>query len=124
MLSNNPKDNLIMLGVMTGILAIVGVVHLIHKFRSCMFKHLAAVIFTFYNFICLEVGRLEELAEGHTTMIYIAMGNLLYNFLYYDHCLWQYKPDLLVNHIIADMNNNSSNYNADIIPCYLSERCC
>lgn len=36
-------------------------------------------------------------------MIYIAMGSLLYSFLYYDHWLWQYKPGFLVTPFIADM---------------------
>jgi len=33
-----------------------------------------------------------------TTMLFIIMGNLLYNFLYADQLLWQMKPDLFMSY--------------------------
>lgn len=35
----------------------------------------------------------------HPTLLYIALSNLLYNFIYCKHLLWEYKP----NHIIAEL---------------------
>ncbi len=29
----------------------------------------------------------------HTTMLFICLGNFLYNFIYCDQLLWQFKPD-------------------------------
>lgn len=43
-------------------------------------------------------GDWKNWRKYESTMIYVAMCNLLYNFLYHDHLLWQYKP----HHICSD----------------------
>jgi hypothetical protein len=59
--------------------------------------HLVTVIFTI---LCAwKWGDWKNWQKYHTTMIYVAMGNLLYNFLYYNHWLWEYKQP---RHVIAD----------------------
>jgi hypothetical protein len=63
--------------------------------------HLAVTFFTI--FCAWKWGEWNNWHRYHTTMIYSAMGNLLYNFLYYDHLLWQYKPNFLPSHIVADL---------------------
>ena len=60
----------------------------------------ATIIFTILS--AWKWGDWRNWQKYHTTMLYIAMGNLLYNFLYFDHRLWQYEPHFLVNHVIAD----------------------
>lgn len=63
--------------------------------------HISVTIFTII--IALKWGDWKNWQKYHTTMLYIAMCNLLYYFVYYGHWLWQYKPDFLVNHVIADV---------------------
>ena len=53
--------------------------------------------------IAWKWGDWKNWQKYHSTMIYIAMGSLLYYFLYCDHWLWQYKPGFLVTTVIADM---------------------
>jgi hypothetical protein len=39
----------------------------------------------------------------HHTMMYFAIGNLLYNFLTANYFLWKLKPDFLPNHSMTEM---------------------
>lgn len=39
----------------------------------------------------------------HTTLMYFAMGNLLYNFLCANYFLWKLKPDFFPNHSLTEM---------------------
>ncbi|MCA0754809.1 hypothetical protein KP806_07075 [Paenibacillus sp. N4] len=39
----------------------------------------------------------------HTTMMYFALGNLLYNFLTANYFLWRLNPDLMPNHSMTEM---------------------
>jgi hypothetical protein len=39
----------------------------------------------------------------HPTLMYFAMGNLLYNFLTANHFLWKLEPDFLPNHSMTEM---------------------
>ncbi|WP_336773913.1 CBO0543 family protein [Paenibacillus sp. MMO-58] len=39
----------------------------------------------------------------HHTMMFIVIGNLLYNFLTAGHFLWKLKPDFLPNHSMTEM---------------------
>lgn len=39
----------------------------------------------------------------HQTMMYFALGNLLYNFLTASHFLWKLKPDFFPNHSLTEM---------------------
>lgn len=58
------------------------------------------VITTVFVVACaIKWGDWKNWKKYHTTMIYIAMSDLLYNFIYYNHWLWQYAP----NHTIADL---------------------
>jgi hypothetical protein len=41
--------------------------------------------------------------EYHTTMLYIAVGNLMYNFLAANHLLWKFNPDILSNHTLSEV---------------------
>ncbi|MFC5653707.1 CBO0543 family protein [Paenibacillus solisilvae] len=41
--------------------------------------------------------------QYHSTMMYFALGNLLYNFLTANHFLWKLKPDFLPNHSLTEM---------------------
>jgi hypothetical protein len=53
--------------------------------------------------IAWKWGDWKNWQKYHSTMIYIAMGSLLYGFLYHGHWLWQYKPEFLVTPVIAYM---------------------
>jgi hypothetical protein len=63
--------------------------------------HLVIVIFTL--FAAWRWGDWRNWQRYHPTMIYIAMGNLLYNFVYANHYLWQLKPDFLLNHMVGEI---------------------
>lgn len=39
----------------------------------------------------------------HPTMLYVAIGNLLYIFLYYDHYLWQFHGVTIINATTIEM---------------------
>lgn len=39
----------------------------------------------------------------HETMMYFALGNVLYNFLCANHFLWKLKPDFFPNHSITEI---------------------
>ncbi len=41
--------------------------------------------------------------EYHTTMLYIAVGNLMYNFLCANYLLWKFNPDVLSNHTMTEV---------------------
>lgn len=48
-------------------------------------------------------GDWKNWRQYHHTMMYFAMGNLLYNFLTANHFLWKLKPDFLPNHSLTEM---------------------
>ncbi|MDQ0899406.1 hypothetical protein [Paenibacillus sp. V4I7] len=39
----------------------------------------------------------------HSTMMYFALGNLLYHYLCANHLLWQLMPDFSLSHSITEM---------------------
>ncbi|WP_139491197.1 CBO0543 family protein [Brevibacillus dissolubilis] len=39
----------------------------------------------------------------HTVMLYMALGNLTYNFLTYKHWLWKLKPDVFPDHVATEI---------------------
>ncbi|MBD2872815.1 CBO0543 family protein [Paenibacillus arenilitoris] len=41
--------------------------------------------------------------QYHHTMMYFALGNLLYNFLSANHFLWKLNPDFMPNHSMTEM---------------------
>ncbi|MGE5390893.1 MAG: CBO0543 family protein [Deltaproteobacteria bacterium] len=47
----------------------------------------------------LRWGDWRNWQRYHSTMMFLIMGNLLYNFLYFGHRLWEYNP----NHIITEL---------------------
>lgn len=55
--------------------------------------HVAILAFTI--FAAWLWGDWRNWQKYHTTMLYAAAANLLYNFIYHDHLLWQMKPVLL-----------------------------
>lgn len=54
-------------------------------------------VFIFSVFAAWRWGDWKNWHKYHTTMLYVAVGNLLYNFIYQDHYLWQLKPPMLFN---------------------------
>jgi hypothetical protein len=63
--------------------------------------HLTVICFTIFS--AWKWGDWKNWQKYHTTMLYIAMGNMLFNFFYHSHLLWQYKKSfLVVNHVAAD----------------------
>jgi hypothetical protein len=48
-------------------------------------------------------GDWKNWQKYHTTMLFIAVGNLLYNFLCANHLLWKINPDILSNHTTTEM---------------------
>lgn len=57
--------------------------------------HLIIALFTIYS--TWRYGDWENWHKYHTTMIYIATGGLLYEFLAHDNKLWTFHPDFLMN---------------------------
>jgi len=63
-----------------------------------------AAIFIFSVFATWRWGDWRDWQKYHTTMLYVAVANLLYNFVYHDHLLWQLKPPLLFgSHTIGEL---------------------
>src|SRR4051812_10214924 len=48
-------------------------------------------------------GVWRDWEKYHLTMIYFALGNLLYNFLTANSFLWKLKPDFFPNHSMTEM---------------------
>ncbi|MCX7710274.1 MAG: hypothetical protein N2484_10555 [Clostridia bacterium] len=63
--------------------------------------HLATVVFSI--FAAWRWGDWKNWEKYHTTMLYVAVCNLLYNFIYSKHLLWQLKPYLLYSHNVAEL---------------------
>lgn len=63
--------------------------------------HLAIVILTIA--ITWRWADWKNWSKYHSTMIFVAMANLLYNFIYHDHFLWLLKPDFLFSHTVGEM---------------------
>jgi hypothetical protein len=62
--------------------------------------YLATVLFAIFS--AWKWGDWKNWLKYHSTMMYMAMGNLLYDFLYYDHWLWLIKQHFMGNYVIAD----------------------
>ena len=60
--------------------------------------HIAVVILAIFS--TWKWGDWKNWQKYHSTMVYMAMGSLLYTSLYYDHWLWQIR--LFGNFVIAD----------------------
>ncbi|TVY07514.1 CBO0543 family protein [Paenibacillus cremeus] len=63
--------------------------------------HLA--IATLILIVAWKRGDWKNWRDYHTTMMYFALGNLLYNFLTANHFLWKLKADFLPNHSLTEM---------------------
>ncbi|MFZ5986810.1 MAG: CBO0543 family protein [Bacillota bacterium] len=63
--------------------------------------HLGVIILTI--FAAWQKGDWKNWERYHSTMLFVAMSNLLYNFIYFNHFLWQLKPDFLFNHVMGEM---------------------
>lgn len=48
-------------------------------------------------------GDWRDWRKYHPTMLYFALGNLLYNFLTANHFLWRLDADFLSNHTLTEM---------------------
>jgi hypothetical protein len=48
-------------------------------------------------------GVWRQWKKYHTTMMYFALGNLLYNFLTANHFLWRFNSEPLANHSMVEM---------------------
>lgn len=51
----------------------------------------------FMIFAVWRWGNWKDWEKYHTTMIFLAFSNMLYNFLTYNYRLWIMKPDILLN---------------------------
>jgi hypothetical protein len=58
-------------------------------------------------FFCIiavwRMGVWRNWEKYHTTMMYFALGNLLYNFLTANHFLWRFNSEHLANHTMVEM---------------------
>lgn len=57
----------------------------------------------FVIFAVWKWGNWREWEKYHTTMLYFALGNLLYNFLAANHFLWRLDADFLSNHTLTEV---------------------
>lgn len=48
-------------------------------------------------------GDFRHWKEFHSTMLYIAVGNLMYNFLAANYLLWRFNPDIMSNHTLTEV---------------------
>ena len=54
-------------------------------------------------FFVYKYGDWRNWQKYHTTILFIAMGNLLYNFLTANYFLWRLDADFLSNHSLTEM---------------------
>ncbi|UFJ39721.1 hypothetical protein LOK74_16900 [Brevibacillus humidisoli] len=54
-------------------------------------------------FAAWKWGDWADWRRYHATMLYIALGNLMYHMLTKDHWLWKLQPDLLPTHVITEV---------------------
>jgi hypothetical protein len=65
------------------------------------FMHIAMSIYCIY--MVWRKGVWRNWRKYHTTMMYFALGNLLYNFLTANHFLWRFSSEFLANHTTVEM---------------------
>lgn len=53
--------------------------------------------------IAWKRGDWRNWKKYQATMLYVAMGNLIYLFLYYDHYLWQYQGVIITKVTVIEM---------------------
>lgn len=63
--------------------------------------HVAISLFTI--FAVWKWGDWRQWEKYHTTMLFIALGNLIYNFLTAGWFLWRLEADFLTNHSLTEM---------------------
>jgi len=61
---------------------------------------LRLVIILIYLFACYRWGDWKNWKEYYPTILYVIIGDISYNFIFYDHTLWSYVR--LVNHTFSD----------------------
>lgn len=54
-----------------------------------------------YVIACFSYGSWKKWREYYPTYLYVIVGDLVYNFLFYDHALWEYNK--LVSHTFSDL---------------------
>ncbi len=52
---------------------------------------------------CLKWGSWRRWKEFYSTILYGIIGDLAYNFVFYNHLLWQYEN--FINHTVSDLFN-------------------
>lgn len=62
---------------------------------------IATCIFTIFS--AWKWGDWKNWQKYHPTMLFIAMSDLLYNYLYYGHWLWSYKSMFIQKNIIPTL---------------------
>lgn len=60
---------------------------------------IATCIFTIFS--AWKWGDWKNWKKYHPTMLFIAMSDLLYNYLYYGHLLWEYRPLFIQKNTIS-----------------------
>lgn len=60
--------------------------------------YIAIILITI--FCTWKYGDWRNWAKYQSTMLFFSFGNMLYNFVYHDHSLWKFKPDIFNHHII------------------------
>lgn len=63
--------------------------------------HLAIILITI--FAAWKWGDWKNWRKYHNTMLFLAIGNLLYNFIYSNHLLWELRPYLLYSHKVGEI---------------------
>ena len=63
--------------------------------------HVATAVFIVL--ITYYIGDWRNWKKYHTTIIFIAFGNLLYNFLTANYFLWRFNADFISNHTLTEI---------------------
>lgn len=54
-----------------------------------------------YIIVCFRYGAWRKWKEYYSTYLYVIIGDLAYNFIFYDRALWEYSK--LISHTFSDL---------------------
>jgi hypothetical protein len=61
-------------------------------------------VFLIFVFVAWRWGDWRNWTKYHSTILFLIIFHLLYNFLCYNHTLWKYEPDIIFpNHTITSL---------------------
>jgi hypothetical protein len=61
---------------------------------------LRIIVVAIYAILCFRYGAWRKWREYYPTFLYVLIGDMAYNFLFYENSLWEYRR--LISHTFSD----------------------